>query len=117
MGIHSSNSARNRPNAAESCGRRHWVEGKARKTCPACAGELTETVERRQRCQAGYPTRRVAQTALTTVLCQLESGAYCERKDVTLSEFLREEWLPTTQSDLTPFFGPLPMIVREPVPG
>ena len=60
----------------ESCGRRHWVEGKARKTCPACAGELKETIERRQRCQAGFATRKVAQAALTTVLSSLESGAY-----------------------------------------
>jgi len=82
----------------ESCGRRHWVEGRARKICPACAGELRETSERRQRCQAGFATRKVAQAALTTVLCSLESGVYTERKDMTLSEFLREEWLPVTQS-------------------
>ena len=84
----------------ESCGRRHWVEGKARKTCPACAGELKETSERRQRCQAGFATRKVAQAALTTVLSSLESGAYTERKDVTLGEFLLEEWLPVIESTI-----------------
>ena len=68
----------------ESCGRRHWVEGKEKKTCPACSGELGETIERRQRCQAGFPTRKVAHAALTTVLSSLESGAYTERSDVTL---------------------------------
>ena len=84
----------------ESCGRRHWVEGKARRTCPACAGELRETTERRQRCQAGFATRKVAQTALTTVLSSLEAGTFSERKDVTLGEFLQEEWLPIIESTI-----------------
>ena len=82
------------------CGRRHWVEGRERKTCPACSGDLRETSERRQRCQAGFATRKVAQAALTTVLCGLESGACCERKDVTLGEFLREEWLLAIESTI-----------------
>ena len=84
----------------QSCGRRHWVEGKARKTCPACAGELRETSERRQSCQAGFATRKVAQTALTTVLSSLESGTFSERKDITLGEFLLEEWLPVIESTI-----------------
>jgi integrase len=84
----------------EGCGRRHWLEGKENKTCPACGGGLKETSERRQRCQAGFATRKVAQAALTTVLSGLESGAYSERKDVTLGEFLREEWLPVTQNTI-----------------
>ena len=83
-----------------SCGRRQWVEGKERKTCPTCGGGLGETIERRQRCQAGFATRRVAQAALTTVLSNLESGAYTERSDVTLGEFLLEEWLPVTQNSI-----------------
>ena len=81
----------------ESCGRRHWVEGHERKTCPACAGELKETSERRQRCQAGFATRKVAQAALTAVLSALESGVYTERSDVTLREFLLKEWLPAIE--------------------
>ena len=84
----------------QSCGRRHWVEGRAGKTCPACAGELTETTERRQSCQAGFPTRKAAQTALTTALASLEAGTFCERKDVTLGEFLLEEWLPVAKSTI-----------------
>ena len=84
----------------DRCGRRHWVEGKERKSCPACAGELKETIERRQRCQAGFATRKVAQTALTTVLSSLESGIYTERSDVTLGEFLLEEWLPAIESTI-----------------
>ncbi len=81
-----------------TCGRRHWVEGKETKTCPACGGELKETIERRQRCQAGFPTRRAAQAALTTCLSSLQSGAYTERRDLTLREFLLEEWLPAIES-------------------
>jgi integrase len=84
----------------ESCGRRHWVEGKERKTCPGCGGELREAMERRQRCQAGFATRKLAQAALTIVLSSLESGVYAERKDVTLGEFLLEEWLPVTQNTI-----------------
>jgi integrase len=84
----------------ESCGGRHWVEGKERKTCSKCGGGLSATIERRQCCQAGFPTRKAAQAALTTVLCSLESGVYTERKDVTLGEFLREEWLPVTQNTI-----------------
>src|SRR5664280_1895788 len=84
----------------QRCWRRHWVEGKVKKSCPACGGALTETIERRQRSQAGFVTRKAAQTALTTVLWHLESGAYCERKDVTLSEFLLEEWLPAIPSTI-----------------
>ena len=76
------------------------MEGKEKKTCPACAGELKETSERRQHCQAGFATRKVAQAALTTVLSGLESGAHTERKDVTLSEFLLEEWLPVIESTI-----------------
>jgi hypothetical protein len=76
------------------------VEGKERKTCPACSGELKETSERRQRCQAGFATRKAAQAALTAVLSNLESGVYSERRDITLSEFLIEEWLPVTQSTI-----------------
>ncbi|MFH1410381.1 MAG: N-terminal phage integrase SAM-like domain-containing protein [Patescibacteria group bacterium] len=84
----------------ESCGRRHWVEGKEKKSCLACGGELREASERRQRCQAGFATRRVAQAALTTVLSSLESGAYTGRRDVTLGEFLREEWLPIIENTI-----------------
>jgi integrase/predicted RNA-binding Zn-ribbon protein involved in translation (DUF1610 family) len=83
-----------------SCGRRHWVEGQERKTCPACGEELGETIERRQRCQAGFATRTAAQAALTTVLSSLQAGAYTERSDVTLGEFLLEEWLPVAQSTI-----------------
>ena len=91
------------PQAAQrctSCGRRHWVEGKDRKTCPACGGELGETIERRQRCQAGFATRKVAEVALTTVLSNLENGIYSERKDVTLEEFLLQEWLPAIENTI-----------------
>ena len=84
----------------QSCGRRQWVEGQERKTCPACGGELKETIERRQRCQAGFATRKVAQAALTTILSSVESGAYTERRDITLDEFLREEWLPVIKSTI-----------------
>jgi len=84
----------------QSCGRRHWLEGKERKTCRACGGEMRETSERRQRCQAGFATRKVAQAALTTVLSSLESGVYAERKEITLDEFLREEWLPVIKSTI-----------------
>ena len=59
----------------QSCGRRHWVEGKARKTCPACAGELKETSERRQRCQAGFATRKVA--AGRPYHCSLQPREWC----------------------------------------
>ena len=74
------------------------MEGKGKKTCPACGGGLRETSERRQHCQAGFATRKVAQTALTTILSSLESGIYVERRDVTVDEFLREEWLPIVES-------------------
>jgi len=76
------------------------VEGREKKTCPACGGALRETTERCQRCQAGYPTRKAAQAALTTVLSGLQAGTYAQRTDVTLSEFLLKEWLPAIESTI-----------------
>jgi hypothetical protein len=34
------------------------------------------------------------------VLSSLESGTFSERKDVTLGEFLQEEWLPVIESTI-----------------
>jgi len=35
-----------------TCSRRFWVERRKKPRCPKCGGELNDTVERRQRCQA-----------------------------------------------------------------
>jgi integrase len=40
----------------QGCGRRFWVDRKAKRSCPKCGGELMETEERRRSTQAAYAT-------------------------------------------------------------
>ncbi|NLT34276.1 MAG: tyrosine-type recombinase/integrase [Gaiellales bacterium] len=85
-----------------SCGRRVWVERRRKKVCPACGGELKETIERRQRSQCGFRTKKEAQEALTTTLGEQQHGLGVIAEKLTLAEYLKEEWLPAIASTIRP---------------
>lgn len=46
--------------------------------------------------RGGYPSKKDAERALRELLTSIENGGYVETSDLTLSTFLREEWLPAT---------------------
>ena len=85
-----------------SCGRRHWVERRRKKICPGCGGELTDTIERRQRSQCGYRTKKEAQEALTTALGEQQRGLGVIAERITLAEYLKDEWLPAIACTIRP---------------
>ena len=57
---------------------------------------------RRQRSRGGFATRREAQRFLTDVLSRLGDGSYAHPSKLTLSEFLRDEWLPAVEATVRP---------------
>lgn len=58
--------------------------------------------KRRQRSKGGFATQREAQRFLTETLSRLGDGSYAAPSKVTLSEYLRDEWLPTVEGTLRP---------------
>ncbi len=76
------------------CSRRFWVERRKRPRCPKCAGKLKDTVERRQRCQAGFHTRKEAEEALADAITAQNKGLQVSPEKLTLAQYLEEEWLP-----------------------
>lgn len=46
--------------------------------------------------RSGFPTRQAAEKARTELRATIDAGAYVEPSDVTLAQYLREEWLPAT---------------------
>jgi integrase len=84
------------------CGFRAWVERKPLDSCPKCGRDLISRIERRQTQKGGYPTRREAQTALTTVLARMQQGSYVEPARVTLRDYLTDEWLPAVKAKVKP---------------
>jgi integrase len=79
------------------CGKRHWVSRRRLETCPTCGGEMRDTRERRQQTAGGFETRSAALKARTTALHDLGQGTHVVRDNVTLSEWLTEEWLPSLE--------------------
>lgn len=80
------------------CSRRFWVERRKKPRCPKCGGELKETVERRQRCQAGFRTRTEAEDALAEAITAERKGTAVSPEKMTVSEYLEQEWLPAIAS-------------------
>jgi len=86
-----------------SCKRaRYWVERKKLEVCPKCGGELLDRVERRQKTQGGFATKKQAQTALSEVLVKLNADQYVEPAKITVREFLEDEWLPAIETTIRP---------------
>ena len=79
----------------ESCGRRFWVERRRLESCPLCHGELRDTIERRQQTTGGFPTRAAAVKAHTDALHAMGQGIHVVRQDITLGQYLEDEWLPS----------------------
>lgn len=86
----------------QSCGRRFWVERRAKGVCPACGGKLIETEERRRATKAGFATRKEAQAALSKLLVAVEERSYVAPSKLSLREFLTKEWLPAIQATIRP---------------
>jgi len=82
------------------CGRRFWIDRRKRPRCPKCAGELKDTMERRQRCRAGFRTRTEAEDALAEAITAERKGLSAAPEKLTLAEYLEQEWLPAIASTI-----------------
>jgi integrase len=58
--------------------------------------------KRRQMRKRGFPTRRAAQTALTKVLRELDTGAHVDPSRLTLADYIERDWLPNARMRLRP---------------
>ena len=58
--------------------------------------------KRRQMRKRGFPTRRAAQTALTKVLRDLDTGAHVDPSRLTLADYIDSHWLPNARMRLRP---------------
>ena len=83
-----------------ACGHREWLGHKRLEACPACDGALRDTCERRQEQKGGFATRAEAVRARTRALHELGDGAHVLRSDVTLRQFLQDEWLPGIEGQI-----------------
>jgi integrase len=86
----------------QNCGRRFWVERRAKDACPRCGGELTDTEERRRETKSGFATRREAQAAMSKVLVAVEERSHVVTSRLTLREYLTREWLPAIEATIRP---------------
>jgi integrase len=84
----------------QSCGRRFWVERRARDLCPKCGGKLVETEERRRAIKGGFTTRKECQAALSKVLVSVSERSYIAPTRVTVKEYLQKEWLPAIKATI-----------------
>ena len=57
---------------------------------------------RRQLRKRGFDTRRAAQTALTKVLRDLDTGSHVDPSRLTFREYVEADWLPTARMRLRP---------------
>ena len=65
-------------------------------------GTDPETGKRRQRWHSGFETKREAETELTKLLGQLQTGSYVAPSKRTLGDFLEHEWLPAIRHTIRP---------------
>ncbi len=86
----------------QSCGRRFWLERKPKEHCPNCGGALQDTEERRRKTQAGFASRKEAETALNKVMAAVAEQSYVVTSRISLREFLLKEWLPAIKGTLRP---------------
>lgn len=83
----------------EECGKREWVGPERLKTCPECAGPMRDTRERRQVVTGGYATQGEAKEARAKELVKLGKGSYRPPERMTLTEYLRDKWLPQVERE------------------
>ncbi len=57
---------------------------------------------RRQKWHGGFHTRKEAEIARTKIVHEFNTGTYVEPSAITLSEWVHNHWLPTTQSRVKP---------------
>jgi hypothetical protein len=84
------------------CNKRHWVERRPYEKCERCGGELRDRVERRQREETGFRTRKEAEAALTTELGKIQTQTYIPASKITVREYLTDEWLPAVKGTVKP---------------
>jgi integrase len=84
------------------CNRRHWVERRPFESCEKCGGELRYRIERRQREETGFRTKKEAEAALTTELGKMQTGTYIAPSKITVREYLSDEWLPAVKATVKP---------------
>jgi integrase len=78
----------------QGCGRRFWLDRRAKTSCPKCGGELLETEERRRATQAGFASKKDCQAAMAKVINAIAEQRYVLPARLTLREYLEKEWLP-----------------------
>ena len=79
------------------CGARFWRDRKPKRSCSKCGGDLRDTHERRQQQQDGFPTKAAAVKARTEALHEAALGTTVVRDNITLAEYLQDEWLPSLE--------------------
>jgi hypothetical protein len=84
------------------CNRRHWVERRPFERCVRCGGELRDRMERRQREESGFRTKKEAEAALTTELGKVQTQTYIPPSKITVREYLSDEWLPAVKATIKP---------------
>jgi len=83
------------------CGRTRWADRVSLSTCPhpGCSGRMVdEGLQRRQVARGGFLTQKAAQKALTAELKALHDGQHVNPDDVTLREYVEDEWLPLVRA-------------------
>jgi integrase/predicted RNA-binding Zn-ribbon protein involved in translation (DUF1610 family) len=81
------------------CNQRFWLERRRLEICPKCgARPLRDTRERRQQTTSSFETRKQATEARNAMLNDMRVGSYVPPNNVTVGEFLRDEWLPSLTS-------------------
>jgi hypothetical protein len=82
------------------CNKRHRVERRPYEKCERCGRELRDCVERPQREETGFRTRKEAEAALTTELGNIQTQTYIPPSKITVREYLSDEWLPAVKGTL-----------------
>ena len=83
-------------------GRRGSVRQAANGTWSYTVDVTAPGEQRRQLRKRGFATRRAAQTALTKVLRDVETGVHVDPTRLTFREYVERDWLPTARMRLRP---------------
>ncbi len=59
------------------------------------------TGKRQRRWHSGYRTKRDAERARVALLSAVDSGTYIDPSDVTLADYLRDDWLPSRRPTMS----------------
>lgn len=63
---------------------------------------VDETGRRRQKWHGGFDTRRTAEVERATIVNDLHTGGYVAPDRLTMAAWVRESWLPMTQTRVKP---------------